>query len=312
MKHWMLALLCALGVLVRAEPRTGPVEVIALVGGSTLVAADQAGHLETLLVLRDPSHRRTIRSFAWEGDTVFSRPRPLNFPALDLQLAQQRVGMALIQFGQMESLAGPEALAEFRVALARVVTGIQRTVPRVILLTPTPFGAVGPIDAATARDRNGVLALYAQAIVDVARLLHVPAIDLFGGLGGGGPGPFQETLDGVQLTDAGHREVARMVARRDLDGSGEALPPLPEPSWDAAAVEKVREAVVHKNRLWFRSWRPTNWAFLAGDRTDQASSRDHRDRSIRWFPKEMEEFVPLIESADAEIRRRAIVVEGTR
>lgn len=312
MKHWMLAVLCAVGVLVHAEPTNGPVEVIALVGGSPLVAADQAGHLETLLVLRDPSHRRTVRSFAWEGDTVFSRPRPLNFPSLSQQLAQQRVGLALIQFGQMESLAGSDALADFREAYARLVTGIQQTVPRVILLTPTPFGAAGPIDAATARDRNAVLALYAQAIVDVARLLHVPAIDLFSGLGGGGLGPFQETFDGVQLTDAGHREVARMVSRRDLDKSGEALPLLPEATWDAAAVEKVREAVVYKNRLWFRYWRPTNWAFLAGDRTDQASSRDHRDRSIRWFPKEMEEFVPLIDSADAEIRRRATAPEGTR
>ncbi len=312
MKHWMLALLCAVGVLVRAEPTNGPVEVIALVGGSPFVAADQAGHLETLLVLRDPSHRRTLRSFAWEGDTVFSRPRPLNFPSLSQQLLQQRVGLALVQFGQMESLAGADGLAEFREAYARLVAGIQRTVPRVILLTPTPFGAAGPIDAATARDRNAVLALYAQAIVDVARLLHVPAIDLFAGLGGGGPGPFRETLDGVQLTDAGHREVARMVSRRDLDKSGEALPLLPEATWDAAIMEKVREAVVHKNRLWFRYWRPTNWAFLAGDRTDQASSRDHRDRSIRWFPKEMEEFVPLIDSADTEIRRRATAPEGTR
>lgn len=312
MKHWLLAWLWALGLVVRAESPTGPGGVIALVGGSPLVAADQAGHLETLLVLRDPSHRRTVRSFAWEGDTVFSRPRPLNFPSLDQQLVQQRVGMALIQFGQMESLAGPESLADFREAYARIVTGIQRTVPRVILLTPTPFGSAGPIDAATARDRNQVLALYAQAILDVGRLLHVPTIDLFGALGGAESRPFDATVDGVQLTTEGHREVARIVSRRDLDRFGETLPLLPDAAWDTAAVERVREAVVRKNQLWFRYWRPTNWAFLAGDRTDQASSRDHRDRSIRWFPKEMEEFVPLIDSADAEIRRRATSLEGTR
>jgi hypothetical protein len=106
--------------------------------------------------------------------------------------------------------------------------------------------------------------------------------------------------------------VARIVSRRDLGRPGDVLPLLPESTWDAAAVDKVREAVVHKNRLWFRYWRPTNWAFLAGDRTEQPSSRDHRDRSIRWFPKEMEEFVPLIESADAEIRRQAMNAEATR
>jgi hypothetical protein len=151
MRSWMLALLCVWGGFTQAGPPAGPAEVIALVGGSSLVAADQSGHLETLLVLRDPLHRRTIRSFAWEGDTVYSRPRPLNFPPLPQQLAQQRVTLALIQFGQMESLSGPESLGEFRDAYTRLVTGIQQTVPRVVLLTPTPFGAAGPIDAATLR-----------------------------------------------------------------------------------------------------------------------------------------------------------------
>jgi hypothetical protein len=276
------------------------------------VAADQSGHLETLLVLRDPLHRRTIRSFAWEGDTVYSRPRPLNFPPLPQQLAQQRVALALIQFGQMESLSGPESLGEFRDAYTRLVTGIQQTVPRVVLLTPTPFGAAGPIDAATARDRNRVLGTYVQAILEIGRTLHVPVIDLFGELAGPDFKPFEATLDGVQLSTPGYIQVARIVSRRDLGRPGDLLPLLPESTWDAAAVDKVREAVVHKNRLWFRYWRPTNWAFLAGDRTEQPSSRDHRDRSIRWFPKEMEEFVPLIESADAEIRRQAMNAEATR
>ena len=308
----MLALLYVWGVAAQAGPSTGPAEVIALVGGSSLVAADQSGHLETLLVLRDPPHRRTIRSFAWEGDTVFSRPRPLNFPSLTQQLAQQRVTLVLVQFGQMESLAGLETLGEFRDAYIRLITGIQQAVPRVVLLTPTPFGATGPIDTQTARDRNRVLATYAQAILEIGRTLHVPVINLFGELSGPDLKPFQGTLDGVQLSPQGHLEVARIVSGRELTSPAEVLPILPETNWEAATVDRVREAVVQKNRLWFRYWRPTNWAFLAGDRTEQASSRDHRDRSIRWFPKEMEEFVPLIESADAEIRRRATAAEATR
>lgn len=312
MKSCLLALLCVWGASTRAGPPTGPAEVIALIGGSSLVAADQAGHLETLLVLRDPRHRRTVRSFAWEGDTVFSRPRPLNFPALTQQLAQQHVTLALLQFGQMESLAGPESLGAFKEAYTRLIAGVQQAVPRVVLVTPTPFGAAGPIDASTARDRNRVLTLYNQAILGIGLKLHVPVIDLFGELSGSDPKPFDGTLDGVQLSAPGHLEVARIVSRRDLGRPGEVLPLLPESTWDAATVEKVREAVVHKNRLWFRYWRPTNWAFLAGDRTDQASSRDHQDRSIRWFPKELEEFVPLIGFADAEIRRRAMVQEPAR
>ena len=50
--------------------------------------------------------------------------------------------------------------------------------------------------------------------------------------------------------------------------------------------------------MWKGYSRPTNWAFLAGDRTEQLSSRDHRDPKIRWFPAEMEQFVPLLQAAD--------------
>lgn len=308
----MLALWCAWVLVTRAGAEPGPVEAIALVGGSSLVAIDEAGQLETLLVLRDPLHRCTLRSFAWEGDTVFSRPRPLNFPALPQQLAQQRVTLAMVQFGQMESLAGEESLAEFRDAYTRLVTGIQKSVPRVLLLTPTPFGAAGPIDAQTARNRNRGLVAYVQAIRDIGRMLHVPVIDLFGELSRPDSKPFEGTVDGVQLSEMGHAAVARIISQRDLSSTAEVLPVRPETHWDAPTVARVREAVVHKNRLWLRYWRPTNWAFLAGDRTEQASSRDHRDRSIRWFPKEMEEFVPLIQSAEDEIRRRATAAEATR
>ena len=56
-----------------------------------------------------------------------------------------------------------------------------------------------------------------------------------------------------------------------------------------------------KNRLWFHYTRPQNWAFLAGNRTNQPSSRDHRDPTKRWFPEEMEQWLPLIEAKEKEI-----------
>jgi hypothetical protein len=44
-----------------------------------------------------------------------------------------------------------------------------------------------------------------------------------------------------------------------------------------------------------------NWAFLHGDRTEQPSSRDHRDPKVRWFPAEMEKFLELIDAEEARI-----------
>ena len=63
----------------------------------------------------------------------------------------------------------------------------------------------------------------------------------------------------------------------------------------------MRQLIIAKNRLWFDYWRVQNWAFLAGDRTEQPSSRDHLDRTKRWFPAEREQFLPLIEKKEQEI-----------
>ncbi|MGZ8940040.1 MAG: hypothetical protein ACXW32_12580, partial [Limisphaerales bacterium] len=72
-------------------------------------------------------------------------------------------------------------------------------------------------------------------------------------------------------------------------------------AWSDAKLEKLRQLIISKNRLWFDYWRPQNWAFLAGDRTEQPSSRDHRDPKLRWFPKEMERFLALIADKENEI-----------
>lgn len=81
---------------------------------------------------------------------------------------------------------------------------------------------------------------------------------------------------------------------------------IPNDSLNLAAVvpllnPKLTTLVAAKNRLWFHYYRPQNWAFLAGDRTNQPSSRDHLDPSKRWFPDELAKFLPLVEAKDAEI-----------
>jgi hypothetical protein len=68
-----------------------------------------------------------------------------------------------------------------------------------------------------------------------------------------------------------------------------------------AQAQALLATIIAKNKLWFDYWRPQNWAFLAGDRINQPSSRDWRDPSIRWFPPEREAFLPLIEAREMEI-----------
>jgi hypothetical protein len=95
------------------------------------------------------------------------------------------------------------------------------------------------------------------------------------------------------------------------------IPPPPDVRLGADGVamadpreEALRQAIVSKNRLWERYRRPQNWAFLAGDRVTQPSSRDWRDPSKRWFPEEMEQFVPLIERKEKEVWDLAAKLKG--
>ena len=118
--------------------------------------------------------------------------------------------------------------------------------------------------------------------------------------------PTPHTTDGRQLSAAGRAHVAVAVAGRVLAADSTARQALPEAAaasnWFARPeLRALRTAVVAKNQLWAHSVRPTNWAFLAGDRTEQLSSRDHRDRTIRWFPAEMEQFGPLLREAEARL-----------
>lgn len=93
--------------------------MVALVGGEEMAAA--RGHLEFLFVRALPEHRLKFRSLSKEGDTVFQQPRDFNYPPLERQLRDIGATVVIAQFGQMESLGGPDRLGEFTVAYDRLM-----------------------------------------------------------------------------------------------------------------------------------------------------------------------------------------------
>ena len=111
--------------------------------------------------------------------------------------------------------------------------------------------------------------------------------------------------NGMQLSPRGHWLAAEVFAQ-DLGfsnnvpfvqqgRSGTGLQPV--------SIESIRKAIISKNELWYRYWRPTNWAFLYGNRQTQPSSRDHKDQEHRWFPGEISTIIPLIEEAELHINQ---------
>jgi lysophospholipase L1-like esterase len=280
-----------------------PDDVIAFVGGANLVTLAQGGALETTLILEHPEKHLRFRNFAWEGDTVFAQPREVNYPDLVTQLREAKATVALVQFGQMESLAGAAGLTNFIAAYGQLLDRLAAVTSSCVLLTPTPYEPGQALDKVKAAERNAVLASYARAIRELAQQRGLAMVDLFTRLTAPSANSRRLIRDGVQLTDAGESEIARLVA-----GATGAAPTAAGMQRDE--IRRILEAVVAKNRLWFRATRPTNWAFLAGDRTDQPFSRDPRDRSVRAFAAEMKLFDPLLADAERRIDELADKVTG--
>src|SRR5205823_3478382 len=88
-------------------------DVVVFLGGANVVAAQETGHLETLLTVKVHGLGARFHTLAWEGDTVYAQPRDLNFPPLKTQLRRVGATVAFLHFGQTESLQGRDALTGF-------------------------------------------------------------------------------------------------------------------------------------------------------------------------------------------------------
>jgi hypothetical protein len=258
-------------------------DVIAFLGGTDVVTAQQSGHLETFLTLHYRAMNLRFRNFGWEGDTVFEQPRDFGFPPLEQHIKGTGATIIVCEFGRPEALEGHSS-AGFAETYSRFLARFTNQTSRILLVIPPPFERASDLLPDLTR-LNSVLANYAGAI----RRMGYPTIDLSDLTG--------LADDGLQITDRGHAIIAAEFARQlGIDPAERQSP----------AFERLRRAVVAKNRLWFNYWRPQNWAFLGGDRISVPSSRDHRDPKIRWFPDEMEQFLPLISAKETEIRELAV------
>lgn len=262
---------------------------IAIFGGSNAAECQRNGWLELRLVSAHPRHRVRIRNLAWPADTVYQQARPRNFfgqtkPDYGEKDGRQpiAVDIAILWFGQMESLDGEKRLPAFATAYEQLIEQLSAYTRRMVLVTPVPFAdplALG-LDVET---RNRSLKQYAQAIRRLAAKRRLPLVEL----------TKASTRDGALLSEAGHRTVAAAFAK-EL-GFDRKLPPF---------SNYLRETICEKNVVWSRYWLPSNWAFLYGNRQTQPSSRDHHDKTKRWFPKELEEFRKRAEEIERQIHTR--------
>jgi hypothetical protein len=197
---------------------------------------------------------------------------------------------------------GVPGLAEFKVAFAKLLDTVAKVTPNVVVVSPPGFhpSPVG-MDEATSRLMYKRAFAYRNAQEEMADARSLVFVDATRPWSIDGP---PRTRDGVNLTDAGMMDVLSSFHH------GFALPGNMQTVFANGHVTRIVPTLQSKNRLWHDYWRPTNWAFLHGDRTQQPSSRDHVNPQIRFFPAEQEKYLPLIKEAEEKVYK--LVEEATK
>lgn len=319
----------------KIEPRPG--DTIVFLGGTEVMQEQFNGSFEALLTKHWADKKPKFRNLAWQADTVYRQQRPQYFYDAENhdkqpgstpdQRKRTTADIIFVRFGKMESLDGAEAIPAFKEAYGKLLDRLTALTPRVVIVEPTPFFDVGPARS-FAKVRNETLRQYNQASRDLATARKLPFLQLTN-LGSVG---LAESRDGIHPTEVGQVLAAvylfaqitdpapvprpRGLLERDGGASGgvggrvfveqdvqlfaQITDSAPEP-----AEQKLRASIVEKNRVWLQYYRPTNWAFLYGDRQHVPSSRDHQDTEKRWFPFEIETALPIIKDLEKSIHEQA-------
>ena len=284
-------------------------EELVILGGSNAAEVSRFGYFETLLAASYPGSPVQLRNLAWPADTVFRQQRPRNFfstvnPGYGERDGREPlvVDVAFLWLGQSEMVDNTGKLDAFEAAYRQKLDLLQAYTGRVVLVTPVP--CEDPLELGLDVEKNNrALASAAATIRQLGREKKLPVIDLFSRLKNR-----QATRDGILLSRRGHLLAAQEMVRAlrgDKPGSALIGELRPDGKLQSQPAEELRQTVLAKSRLWQQYWRPTNWSFLYGNRQTQPSSRDHRNRNVRWFPDELQGLLPLLDEADLKIHAAA-------
>lgn len=281
------------------DPRRG--ETISFLGGADAYFLNRFFFLETAFHLSWPDRELHLRNLAWPGDTIFYQARPQFFytkkgdpqpGSIPDHRERTEPGIIFLCFGKMESLDGSFGLSGFFAAYENLLDELTSLTSRFVLVSPTPFFPSGPA-AAEAETRNRTLAGMAAGIRDIAEKRGLLFVDLFTPLAAS---PDQVlSSNGIHLSEAGHRAVAEQITTQLKFPFPARLPDSPS----------LQQSIELKNRLWQQYYRPSNWAFLFGDRQHVPASRDPVEREERWFVREIDSLPGLIAETEADIHRYA-------
>ncbi len=200
--------------ITRAEIPLQDGDYIIFHGNSMVERLLEQGELAGVVQLANPSRKLHFRSFAWTGDEVGHRLRAEGYADHMKSLLQLwPAKVVVVGYGMNEAFSGPTGLKDFRAQLGVLLDQLSRlhAGAKVVLLSPTAVEPGGQGPEATQRNRD--VALYAQAIGEIARAREAIFVDLFDtSQAAYAKSPERLTSNGLHLNDAGNRAMARVVA----------------------------------------------------------------------------------------------------
>jgi hypothetical protein len=271
-------------------------DVVVVMGGTNALKQQDHGYFETLLMRAAKGKAVYFRNMAWQADTVYRQQRPRSFGSHLSHLQRVDASIVIAAFGQMEAMDGQGRIAEFIAAYEKLLDEIAVQTKKIVLVTPFPFQKPDDPHIPDLTRYNKALVAYATAIKALAAKRGYLCADL-----SRPSGASDATTDGIQLTAIGQWRNANRLAGELLGPqASKGVGVTGDGEFSDSGLEKVRQAILAKNELWTRHWRPSNWGFLYGNRQTQPSSHNHHGGG-RWFPTEINGILTMVEKAEDEI-----------
>ncbi len=262
---------------------------IVLVGNNLCSRMINYGHFETEMHLLFPDSLLMIRNLCDGGNTPGFRPHagresPWAFPGAasyqtelaknsgsighfetpDEWLTRLKADVILAFFGYNESFQGQTGLASFKGELEAFIKHTLgqayngSTPPKLILVSPIAFEDLSAhMDVPDGKVENEQLALYTEAMSEVALSHQVPFLDVFSvSRDWFAKASSPLTIDGSQLNEEGYRLLAKELVKGvfGLESTGNANRDL------------VHTAVMEKNWFWHNDYKIPNGVHVFGRR----------------------------------------------
>ncbi len=239
-------------------------DTVCIIGNGLADRMQHDGWVETLIQSELAEKKIAFRNLAITGDTVTARPRNKNFTTPENYLTHCKADVIFAFFGYNESFAGEAGVTKFKDDLGKMIDkyrGLKfngESAPRIVLFSPIAHEDLHDPNLPNGQANNANLALYTDAIKQVADEKKIAYVDLFTtsqALYANAKTPL--TLNGIHLLPEGDRQLGEVIASA-LTGKKVVSTP---------SMETLRLAVLDKDSNWHERYRAPDGNDIWGSRS---------------------------------------------